>query len=94
MSYDDYNGEISDTLSKELEAKVLKEGDISPSIIDSLNNTSDHYIKGFDNSDEGLDSITELYKTITKLESVDNTINEKAGEGFETLLGGTILKQI
>ena len=32
MSYDDYNGEISDTLSKELEAKVLKEGDISPSI--------------------------------------------------------------
>ena len=96
MADQQLEGEIGDLyyINSEKKSKPVKEGDISPSIISELNKTSDYYIKGFDNSDEGLDSITELYKTITKLESVDNTINEKAGEGFETLLGGTILKQI
>ena len=72
------------------------EGDISPTVIEELNTTSNHYVEGFSNSNEAfLDCITELYKEISKIDpSNDLEANEKAGEGLETLLGGTILKQI
>ena len=76
---------------------VFEEGDISPSIIKDLNKTSNYYAEGFINTDStSLDSIGELYKEITKisLETADTEIDNKAGEGLETLLGGTILKQI
>jgi len=76
---------------------VFEEGDISASIIKDLNKTSNYYAEGFINTDStSLDSIGELYKEITKisLETADIEIDSKAGEGLETLLGGTILKQI
>mgnify|MGYP001043053902 CR=1 FL=1 len=49
----------------------FEEGDISPTVIEELNTTSNHYVEGFSNSNEAfLDSITELYKEISKIKSL------------------------